>query len=675
MRALLRIFAPAICLAGLCPADEEVRIRVSDPHGLAVAGARVEARRAGHRTSRPATETGTDGVAVLRTPLPAELIVEAPGFDRIRERLEPGAALPLDIRLRPAMVRSSVDVVVRDEPGSLTTVGSNLEIERTGARTVFDAVEQVIPAVSISRRGVMGYGIATNGTGGVTIRGIGGSPNTGVLIVVDGRPDFQGLMGHPLPDFYSLSDAGSVSVVEGPASVLYGSNAMGGVIDVKNWEPPEGMSTRLATSFGSFHTGQHRLSHGARLKRGFYSVNAGVSHTAGDRPSSAFRDQDGTITAGYDLSAVWKASINGRYGHFHVEDPGPVTAPLANSYARVGRGGFSINLDNATPGAWGYLRLYSSHGNHYITDGFRSTDRTTGVRIDESIALGPALILQVGTDAVNYGGQARNKLSALDYGRHTLNSVAGFARLQWMATPRLRLNSGLRNDYNSLFGNTTVPEFGASFRVAEGYSISAEVARGYRNPTIRELYMFPAPNPSLLPERLWNYQLAFQAQPVKSLTTTVTGYYASLSNLIITTGRYPNMKLLNAGAALNRGVETTGRWRAHRRVALQGGYMWLRSTNLAPYIPAQKFNYGVDVDAGRAFVYFGGMSIGSRWADAAHKTKLDAYQFGSLKFTVPVSSGWRFTAAVDNLFNRRYQVVTGYPMPGINAAGGITVSF
>ncbi|MCL4853604.1 MAG: hypothetical protein KJZ78_19795, partial [Bryobacteraceae bacterium] len=81
-------------------------------------------------------------------------------------------------------------------------------------------------------------------------------------------------MGHTLPVFYSLSDAGSVTVTEGPASVLYGSNAMGGVVEVRNWQPPEGMSTRLTSNFGSFHTGQYRLSHGARFARGFYSVNA-----------------------------------------------------------------------------------------------------------------------------------------------------------------------------------------------------------------------------------------------------------------------------------------------------------------------------------------------------------------------------------------------------------------
>ena len=131
------------------------------------------------------------------------------------------------------MVETSVEVIVREPaPVETATVGTAVEIDRGGARTVFDAVDQLVPGAFVTRRGIMGYGIATNGTGSVSIRGIGGSPNTGVLIVVDGRPDMQGLMGHPLPDFYSLSNAESVSVTEGPASVLYGSNAMGGAIEI-----------------------------------------------------------------------------------------------------------------------------------------------------------------------------------------------------------------------------------------------------------------------------------------------------------------------------------------------------------------------------------------------------------------------------------------------------------
>ena len=72
------------------------------------------------------------------------------------------------------------------------------------------------------------------------------------------------------------------------------------------------------------------------------------------------------------------------------------------------------------------------------------------------------------------------------------------------------------------------------------------------------------------------------------------------------------VELLNAGRALNRGLDANLRWRAGRRVAINGGYAYLRSTNLAPYIPRHKATYTVEFDLGRAFLHFGGMTVSSK---------------------------------------------------------------
>jgi len=674
MRILLSGALVAVAVV-LAQAASTLRLIVVDTHQSAVPGVRVEVRTLQGGGAPVSRLTGLDGAAEFVVDGPVEVCVRAEGFEPLFRRLDALRSLELEIQLQPAILRTTVTVTVRDDAAPLETTGSALEIDRTAARTVLDGVDRLVPGAFVTRRGVMGYGIATNGTGGLSIRGVGESPNAGILVVVDGRPDFQSLMGHPLPDFYSLSDAGAVTIIEGPASVLYGSNAMGGVVEIKPWVPAEGVSTRLTTSLGSFYTGQHRLSHGAAFRRGYYSLNAGVSHTSGDRPGSAFRDQDGTVTAGYDVSRLWRASLRGRYGHFYVEDPGPISAPLSGSYANVNRGGFSVDLSNTTARAWGYVRAYSSYGRHFITDGFRSTDRTTGLRVDENIALARTLTLEAGSDIVDYGGAARNVQGRLDYGSHGLISAAGFARMQWSAATRLRLFAGGRYEDNSLFGGTGAPEAGAVWTPRDRVALSVEAAKGYRNPTIRELYLFPAPNPSLKPEHVWNYQTSVRVRPADSLTATVTGFYAELSNLIVTAGRYPRLALLNTGAALNRGIEIAGRWRASRHVAVQSGYAYLRSTNLAPYVPSNKLNYGIDVNAGKVFVYFGGMVVGERWADPQHSRKLAGYPLAELQLTLPAGERWRVFALVDNLFDREYAVVPGYPMPGINATGGLSLSF
>jgi len=667
LRFLLALLSATTALAG-----QTLTLRILDPHGLPVAAATVVIRDA--RGARTTASREDGGVGPVEPP--AEIRVAASGFEPLVARLEERSAGRLELRLRPAVLRASVEVVVRAEDEPLTPqVGTALAIERSGARTVLDAVEQLVPGAFVTRRGVMGYGIATNGTGQVSLRGVGGSPNTEVLIVIDGRPDFQGLMGHPLPDFYSLSDAANLSVTEGPASVLYGSNAMGGVIEIQPAWPRERFETRFSSSVGSYLTGLHRLTHGARLQRGFYSLAGGAAHTRGERPSAAFRSQDASAAWGYDFSPGWKTSLQGRYGHFHVEDPGPIERPLAGSYARVGRGGFSLNLDNAQTRHWGYTRLYSAHGHHIITDGFRSVDRTTGLRLHQSFALRPQLVAEAGADLVRYGGRARNVISSLDYGRHDLSSVAGFTRLQWAAGPHTRLNFGLRYDRHSLAGVLAVPEFFASRNLSKNYVVAAGAARGFRNPTIRELYLFPAPNPQLLPERLWNYQASLHARPHPSLSASAAAYYADLSNLIVTLGRFPNLRLANAGRTLNRGLEGLARWTARPGLELKAGYAWLHSTNLPPLVPAHKWSYSLEWDARRAFLHLGGMSVGRRWADLTRQRLLGAYTLATLRASVPLKRGWNLHLTVDNLLNRRYQVLPGYPMPGINALAGMSFQF
>jgi len=641
-------------------------VRVLDEQGLPVPEAVVSA--GGVRL-----QTGSEGRVDAAVEAPVEIRVVAAGFLPIRRTIDRLTTAEVVVELRPEPVYSTLDVVVRRADLEVNSaVAGAVEIDQAGARTVFDAVDKLVPSAFVTRRGVMGYGIASGGTGSVSVRGVGSSPNTGILVVIDGRPDYMGMMGHPLPDFYSLPDAETVSVTKGPASVLYGSNAMGGAINIKPMRPVEGFRTELSSGIGSYWTGQHRLKHGGGFRRWFYSLTAGVDHTNGDRPSSHFRNQDGTAAAGYTISDTWRTSLRGRYGHFVVEDPGAVgSAP--GPWASVGRGGFSWNLENTASRIWGNTRVFGSWGHHHIDDGWRSNDRTVGARAHQSALLAPTLLLDFGGDLVDYGGEGRNVDQARDYGAHYGASGAGFGRLHWSPSQRVKLHSGLRGEHNSIFGGIAVPEFGASAAITDGYSLHLNVSRGFRNPTIRELYLFPAPNPSLQPERMWNYQATFMMHPSNSVSASVTGYYADLDNMIVTTGRWPNLSLQNSGKTLNRGVEADARWRLNRRLSVRGGYAWIHSTNLAPYIPSHKATYAMEVDLKRAFLHFGGVTVSNRWANAGKTAELGGYTVPSLKVMIPVSPRLTLFASVDNLSNSSYEVVTGYPMPGVNAAGGFTM--
>jgi outer membrane cobalamin receptor len=669
---IVPIFAILLCSTFVNGA--QYSLQILDGSDCAVPGAAVEILSASSGSSYFSFVTDAEGTIEASMNPPVTVRVKAPGFETLLHRIGEDAAARITLHLIPSILNTTIEVSVTDDSILEGTVDSSaMAIDRTGARTVYEAVDRIIPSAYVPRRGILGHGLGISNS--ISLRGLGGSPTTQLLVVIDGRPEVMGLMGHPIPDFYSMTDVGSVAVTAGPASVLYGNRAMGGAIEIKPSPPAPGFHTELTASIGSYYTGQDRLRHTGQLGRFHYGLAAGIDHTNGDRENSSFRNQDGALNFSYELTPVWEASLEGQYGHFNVEDPGTIQAPAPGQWSRVGRGGFSASLRNLTEQAWGSILFFSSHGHHMLYDGFRSVDSNTGFRVMETFAPVSGFEFDLGGDAARYGGRARDIASDYNYGEFHVSEGGGFARARWFVTGKLRVNAGFRYDHNSVFGGVTATEFGASYRLADNYAISLAVAKGFRNPTIRELYLFPAPTPTLEPEHLWNYQATVQMRPFTRMTAWITGYYADASNMIITTGRYPNLRMENSGRALNRGLEINARYQLMRRVRLSSGYAYLRSTNLAPYVPENKLNYSLDVDLNYAFISLGGDTVGRTWANAARSVRLSGYTIANLKCTIPAGTHWSIFAVVDNLFNREYEELAGYPMPGTNASGGFRIKF
>ena len=515
--------------------------------GWLIAGASVEVQTAGGRLALVTDERRIGHRPALSSRCASRCARRASNRRCGRSKSSPAAAI--EIRLSLAVVRSTVEVVVRST-GLETGAGSTLAVDRTAARTVFDAIDALVPGLSVTRRGVMGYGIATNGTGGVSIRGIGGQPNTGVLVVVDGRPDVQSLMGHPLPDAYSLADAQDVRVTEGPASVLYGSNAMGGVIDIGTEPPAAGTHGQFSSSIGSYLTGQHRAAFGWAGDRHYVRMTAGVDHTDGDRPSSAYRGETVTLGAGSTLSRTWKMSLQGRFTDFRVEDPGPVSAPLSTASATVDRGGFSARFRQRDIANLGLRRAYGGFGHHVITDGFRSVGPDAGSQ-DPAVRgrrAADAAGRRRGRRALRRPGEERQDATRLRGAltAPTPRSSSGRSRL---FSPSLEVHGGLRYDHNSFSGDIVVPELAGG--VEAGRSDDRVGLGRTRLPEPdhpRDCSSSRRRTRPSSPSSVWNSQATVEVRALATVSASATVYYADVDNLIVTLGRYPNLVLQQRGA-------------------------------------------------------------------------------------------------------------------------------
>ena len=132
----------------------------------------------------------------------------------------------------------SISVITRDE------------IEKTSESALLPVLSHRVPGLFVTQKGITGFGVSEGSAGTINIRGVGSGNK--VLVLFDGQPQWAGLFGHSLPDTYVASDVDKVEVIRGPGSLLYGSNAMGGVVNIiTRRHKQEGRRTQARIMYGS----------------------------------------------------------------------------------------------------------------------------------------------------------------------------------------------------------------------------------------------------------------------------------------------------------------------------------------------------------------------------------------------------------------------------------------
>ena len=182
---------------------------------------------------------------------------------------------------------------VRHLPMTISVVGRQ-QIEKRYEPSLLPLLTEQVPGLFTTSRGIMGYGVSTGAAGGMSLRGIGGSPTAGLLVLIDGHPQYMGLMGHPIADAYQSMMAEKVEVLRGPASVLYGSNAMGGMINIiTRRHHQQGRRTQARVMYGSYNTQKYMVNNGYNV--GNFSSFVSINHdrTDGHRPNSDFQITNG----------------------------------------------------------------------------------------------------------------------------------------------------------------------------------------------------------------------------------------------------------------------------------------------------------------------------------------------------------------------------------------------
>lgn len=590
--------------------------------------------------------------------------------------------------------RNATDV--RLLPMTVTIIGRE-KLTEQNQPSVLPTVMQQTPGLFTTSRGVLGYGVNT-GAGSLKVRGVGSGAQ--LLVLIDGQPQYAGLMGHPIPDAYQTMMAERVEVVRGPASLLYGSNAMAGVLNIVTRQMNEnGVKTDVMVQGGSYGTLQASATN--RLKLGKFSsiVGAQYQRTDGHRQNSEFEQLDGFVKLGYELTPHWKATGDLNITHFNNSNPGPVDAPLIDNDFKITRGLASVSLNNDYDRTSGSLRAYFDWGHHNIDDGYtaggsprtalyKHNDYIGGLTWYQSARLFEGNRTTVGVDWQHFGGSAWNENRASGektyltkdkegnvVEKQHADEVAGYIDFRQDILSWLTVDAGLRLDHHSVIGTELVPQGGLSFHLTPSADIKALVSKGFRNPTVREMYMFPPATTDLKPERMMNYELSFSQRFGGKGHFGANIFYIKGENLITTTRIDGRPRNVNMGDFENWGLELTGDCRIDNHWSLNANYSYLHMDTPVEGAPEGKLYIGANFHQGKWTASAGLQNISGLYIATGDDTEKENYTLLNATVSYKVLSCATLFARGENILAEQYQTYAGFPMPKATFMGGVKLAF
>lgn len=580
------------------------------------------------------------------------------------------------IPIKEVIVTGTLIQINRNFTPMAVSVVDRKQIAEGNESAILPMLSGRVPGLYITERGVTGFGVATGSAGQISIRGIGGSPTTGVLMLIDGHPQFMGLMGHPLPDSYVASDVERVEVIRGPASILYGSNAMGGVINIiTRKQTANGLGGSAKLSYGSYNTQKQAASVGYRKNK--FSTFASFNHdkTDGHRPNSDFEIVNGYLKLGYEFNEHFKADADFSIAKFNAQDPGPDTLNAKpGNHIDITRGYLALSVANEYDQLSGAIRFYNNFGEHLISDGFHSRDLNNGINLYQTLKVFEGNNLSFGADLANYGGKAENTKAmngkGVTFADTTVQEAGVYAFVQQTLFQHLTMNGGVRLQHHSKYGSEWIPSAGFAWQLSARTTWRANFSKGFRSPTIRELYMFNH-NPNLEPERIYSFETGVAQSFIQNkLKIELTGYLVNGDNLIVT-GAMGN--LYNTGQIHNKGLEVGFNARPIKQLEFMLSYSYIHMEKPLFATPKNNLFLSGTYRWEKFRLNCSFQQISDLNNDATGKTNLISYSLLNAKAAWILNKHFEFTLSGENLLGQTYEPNRYYPMPLTTVFAGVNI--
>lgn len=558
------------------------------------------------------------------------------------------------------------------------TVITRKDIEKYQAKDIADLLKKT-PSVNIA---------STGGVGANTSVFLRGANSGHVLVMIDGVRVGSPTLGITAFQYLDLAQIERIEIVRGPRSSLYGSEAIGGVIQIftrkgqsKNFKPS------VSVSGGTQGTLKGSASLSGNTDNSWVNIGVASSRTQGvdallmERPfgSSAYVDNSET-----DKDSFRQESASFRIG---TRTESGVTAELianrslgAANYdglflnesdfdEQMVTGKISVPLSDKVDFKAQYGEFRETTKN-YLNGVFQNEYKTVSDQLNLSLntRFTPSSEVQLGLD------QQEDKVAGTtSYNESSRENTGVYANYRG-AFGRNQVDLAVRQDDNEQFGKHNTGSIAVGHEFKNGNRVTLSHGRAFKAPTFNQLYFPNYGNADLKPETSKNTEISFAGQH-HDVDWSVTAFQNNISDLIAV---FP---VENIDKARIRGLEVATATQA---------FGWDVSTNLTLQNPEQVsganngkklrrraqqiFNLNVDKELGKTHLGATLHAEGKRYEDAANTEKMTGFATVDLRATYEIDKDWKLAAHINNLLDQDYETAKGYEQLGVNGLLTLTYS-
>lgn len=570
------------------------------------------------------------------------------------------------------VVTATRTAITADNTLASVTIITRDDIERQQAVSLPDLL-----------RGTVGLGITNSGgPGKATSFFLRGSESDQVLVLINGVKVGSATLGTTSFQDIPIDQIERIEIVRGPRSSLYGSEAIGGVIQIFTRKGGGSFTSSFSFGAGSHNSKKTSVSVSGGGKRSWYHVGLGRFETNGfnactgspvlfsgcftiEPDDDGYQNQSGSFRIGHRFQNGLEIEAHGLRSDNETDFDGTFVNQSETRQDVIG-----VKLKLPVTKKWHLsldLGASDDKSKNFLNGVFTSSfdTRRETVSLQNDVSLGDRHLLTIGTDSL------KDKIeSTTAFPVHSRDNDGIFVQYQGQFNKHKLLLSQ-RQDDNEQFGDKTTGSIGWSYRFKNSMRAMASYGTAFKAPTFNQLYFPFFGNASLIPEESKSTEFGLKGK-TKRGRWSINAYQTNVKNLI--TFDPITFLAANINKTRLRGIETLlsttiAGWRWQTQLTLQDPENRSSGTNKGNVLvrrAERQLRIDLDKKMKKLQLGFSLFAEGRRYDDLANTRKLDKYHKVDFRLGYRINKTTLFQARIGNIFNKNYETAEFFNQDGRN---------